>query len=112
QPALKRELAALFATRSADDWEAHLRGVDCCFSVVRPPAALSDQPHFRSRGMLGVSPDGVPWMRSPLRVSSGAPDVHGDAPGYGQHSREILAESGFLQGEIEQLINRGIVKGG
>lgn len=119
QSALEKELAALFATRSADDWEAHLRGVDCCFSVVRPPAALGDQPHFRSRGMLGVSPDGVPWMRSPLRVSdsplhisSGAPDVQHAAPGYGQHSREILAESGFTPGETEQLIHAGIVKVG
>jgi crotonobetainyl-CoA:carnitine CoA-transferase CaiB-like acyl-CoA transferase len=110
QPALRAALTALFATRSAADWDAHLCGVDCCFSVVRGPASVHDDGHFQARGMLGVSPDGSAWMRSPLRVSGSEPDVHADVPGYGEHSRDILAESGFSQGEIEQLIHAGIIK--
>lgn len=110
QSLLRRTLTEIFAARTADEWAALLAGVDCCFSVVRPPERLADDPHFQARGMLGIFPDGTPWMRSPIHISDSQPTPKNEVPAYGQHTREILVEFGYGEVEIEQLIHAGTIK--
>ncbi|MBK8022505.1 MAG: CoA transferase [Chloroflexi bacterium] len=103
QPYLIAELQGIFAVQTADEWEAILGRADCCFSRVNTAVTLADDPHVRSRGLLGVSSEGVPWLRSPLRFEA-APPVIGQAPGYGQHTRVVLREAGYTEAEIDALV--------
>ena len=68
QPALIKEVAALFKTRTADDWAALLEVADCCFSRVISLANLLDEPQVKARGMVGLDERGIAWMRSPIRL--------------------------------------------
>lgn len=110
QPYLKQEMQTLFATRTAAEWNTLLRHVDCCFTLVTPPAQLADDPHVQARGMAGVDQKGIPWMRSPMRL--GNPVELGHAPGYGSHTRSVLVEAGFTDDEIVALEQIGVVRQG
>ena len=107
QDELAAELSALFRQRSAADWAALLENADCCFTRVNTPADALDDPHVRARGLLGVTPQGMPWMRSPIRLGD-APEITAP-PGYGEHTRAVLREAGYADAEIDSLIAAGAV---
>ena len=59
--------------------------------------------------MVGVDDSGVPWMRSPIRLDGADREV-GEAPAQGEHSTQLLAEIGYSDAEIEQLLRTGIIR--
>jgi len=107
QAFLKRELAALFATRGADEWMALLGPADCCVTRITPTEKLADDPQVQARGMARLESDGVPFMRSPLRL--GQTPAYEPAPQQGQHTREVLEAAGYSAAELEDLFAHGIV---
>ncbi|TVR21491.1 MAG: CoA transferase [Anaerolineaceae bacterium] len=110
QAELRDELAALFAQKTAAEWEAQLADADCCFMRARPPAAIHTDPHLIARGLLGVFDDGTPWMRSPIRISESDPHISDDVPGYGADTDAVLAEFGYESDEIDALRSAGAVR--
>ena len=107
QGELVAQLSALFRQRSAAEWAAQLENADCCFTRVNAPDDPPDDPHVRARGLLGVTPQGMPWMRSPIRLGD-APKITAP-PGYGEHTRAVLREAGYADAEIDSLIAAGAV---
>jgi len=57
-PALSEKLAALFATRTREEWRALLEGTDACFAPVLTLTEAARHPHLRARGAF-VEIDGV-----------------------------------------------------
>lgn len=106
------ELSEVFALKTAHEWDEMLRDADCCFTRVMDVGHIDQNPHFKARGLLGIFEDGTPWMRSPIRISDSAPTLQNDAPAYGQHTTQILRESGYSEDEIAQLLRAGIIKAG
>lgn len=51
----------------------------------------------------------VKVARLPLRTTDWIPDVGGRPPRVGEHSREVLAEHGLSETEIEELVDEGVV---
>ena len=109
QPDLIEAVGALFKTKPAAAWVTLLDGADCCFSRVISPANLLDDPQIQARGMVGVAEDGLPWMRSPIRLGDDAFELEA-APAYGEHTRETLAAIGYAAGEIDGLIDAGVIR--
>jgi alpha-methylacyl-CoA racemase len=109
QPYLRAELDEIFALRPADEWQDLLKDVDCCFALVNPPEALGDDAQVQARGLVGIDPDGAPWMRSPVHLDGDSFRV-GSAPGYGEHTREVLREAGYSVDAIEALVAEKVVK--
>lgn len=110
QAALKADLQALFATKTAAEWDKLLSHADCCFTLVRSPETILQDPQLQSRSMLGQQKNGLPWMRSPIRLMSDDSFILGIAPKQGQDSAAILEESGFSQEEIGELLATGIIR--
>ena len=111
QSTLQSELSAMFATRTAAEWEALLGSADCCFTVIPPTSEAHNNTQFQSRGLLGLTADGQPFMRSPIRIDGELP-VLGAVPGYGEHTRSVLIDYGFSAEEISNLIESACVKVG
>ncbi len=109
QPALIDEVAALFKSKTAGAWAIVLDEADCCFSRVITPGQLLDDPQIAARGMVGVDERGLPWMRSPIRLSGHRPNLQA-APAHGEHTDEVLREIGYSHGEIEQLLAGQVIR--
>lgn len=105
QPDLKAELAQLFAQHTAAEWQARLGAADCCFTLVTPLAALAADPQVQARAMLRHDADGVPRMRSPLRL--GAAPAPGPVPALGAHTRAALLAAGYCAADVDALIATG-----
>jgi crotonobetainyl-CoA:carnitine CoA-transferase CaiB-like acyl-CoA transferase len=106
---LLAEVAQIFATRTADEWAALLIPADCCFSLVNTPEQAFDDPHIQARGMLAVSDDGAPFLRSPIRLDGDQPNMSAP-PQAGEHTLEVLREAGFMDDEITMLRKDGVVR--
>ena len=109
QPQLIAEVAALFKRKTAAEWAELLEDADCCFSTVLQPRQLQDDPHMLARAMVGVTTDGIPWMRSPIRLSDDDFELE-PAPEYGEHTRELMLEIGRTPAEIERLAADGVIR--
>lgn len=106
-------LAAIFATRSAAEWEDHLRRHRVPAARVRTlPEALAD-PQLRARGVL--QPAGrVPGTQrdfdapvAPFGITDGDPRIDRSAPRLGADTVAVLTEAGFSETQIATLIDSG-----
>jgi len=104
QAKVRAELAAIFATRTAAEWHAHLAGHDCCVEIVLEPDELSDHPLHHARAMFFTvdGGEGVGPLRQ-IRTPVGTPASPKPPPRLGQHTREVLAEYGLTDAEIAAL---------
>lgn len=100
-PELKTRLAALFATRSRDEWCRLLEGTDACFAPVLDMAEAPGHPHNAVRGTF-VEIDGVTQPAPAPRFSRTAPDTP-KAAGQGGPADAVLADWGFAPEAIEAL---------
>ena len=110
-----REVAAVFRSRTRDEWREFNDEHDCCIEPVldvdeavsselvreREMVVELDQPHIGPVRQLGVP---VKMSRTP-----GSTDV--PAPALGEHTREVLSEAGFGNDEIEAMLASGAVAG-
>lgn len=104
QAKVRGELQAIFDTRTAAEWVAHLAPHDCCVELVLECEELSAHPLHAARevffsidGGTGVGP--VAQIRTPV----GAPANPLPPPKLGEHTRDVLAEYGFDAAAIDAL---------
>jgi alpha-methylacyl-CoA racemase len=100
--AQKEKLAAIFRTRTRDEWTALLADADACFAPVLSPWEAPRHPHNAARGTFTESfgvlqPSPAPrFSRTPATIA-GPPAVPG------QHTDAILGELGIDAAEINRL---------
>ncbi len=107
-PARKAALAAVFRTRTRDEWMAVFEGSDACVAPVLDMDEAPRHPHNRARDTFvrragRWQPNAAPrFSRTPSRVR--------DAPAPpGRRARETLRAWGIGDGEIDALIADGVV---
>ena len=90
-PQLRERFAALFASRSRDEWCSLLEGSDACFAPVLSPEEAAEHPHMRARGVY--TRDGGVLQPSPApRFSSTPAGTPGPIPRRGQHNDAVLRD--------------------
>ncbi|HLM16894.1 MAG TPA: CaiB/BaiF CoA-transferase family protein [Acidimicrobiia bacterium] len=115
QAALAEELAAVFATKPAGEWEALLADTGAAVGPVRSVEDLLDDPHVAARGVLVELDDDTHTrvLRTPVRLrdETGAerPLHLGAPPALGEHTDTALADAGFTADEIAGFHDRGAV---
>lgn len=113
--AFAKALADIMLEKTAEEWEAQLWpfGVPC--GKVRDIPEILEDPQVKARGFLH-NPNMGPPNDSPFNVS--LPFMFDGAffraetppPKRGAHSKEILAEMGYSDADIEKLIDNGCVE--
>jgi alpha-methylacyl-CoA racemase len=107
-PAAKARLAAVFRTKTRDEWCALLEGTDTCFAPVLSPAEAPRHAHHVARKTF-VEVDGVVQPSAAPRFSR-TPAAAGVRPALtGEQTVEILGEAGFSGAEIDALLDAGVV---
>jgi len=103
---LKDEVAAVFKTKTRDEWCDIFAGTDACVSPVLTLSEAPDHPHNRARDAF-VRVGGKLQAAPAPRYSVSATAKPRPAARPGEHSRAVLAEFGFSSAEIAALIESG-----
>jgi alpha-methylacyl-CoA racemase len=108
-PEMREALAAIFRTRTRDEWAALLEGTDACVAPVLTLAEAREHPQAVQRhGFVPV--DGVPQPAPAPRFGRSTPEAPRPAPEIGHHTRELLAEAGYTESEIAALLKDGAAR--
>jgi alpha-methylacyl-CoA racemase len=105
---LKAELAALFKTRSRDEWCALLEGTDACFAPVLALSEAPAHPHNEARGTF-MEIDGVVQNAPAPRFSRSAPGVPGGPRVQGADTRVVLEQVGYDNDALAALAAAGVI---
>ena len=114
--AMRACLAAIFPTRSAEAWAAWLHDVGVPGERVRTLAEVAADPGLIAGGLLqrpeaGPGEDEGPLLPvAPFRFAHDGPAIDRPAPGFGEHTDEMLLGFGFGPAEIEALRREGVVR--
>lgn len=100
---LKQELAAVFRTRTRDEWCDVFSESDACFAPVLKPQEAAQHPHHQSRQTFIERADGVQHAAAP-RFSRTVPQAGCPPRIPGEDSAGILQELGLDESEIQQLL--------
>jgi len=103
---LRADLAALFATRSRDDWATLFAPTDCCVTPILSPEEALRNEQLQARGMI-VETDGLTQFAPPLKLSEFDFAIHQPAPKAGEHNQAILQAAGYSPEEIARLRGSG-----
>lgn len=106
-PAFKEELAAVFRSRTREEWCDRLEGTDVCFAPVLTSDEAARHPHNVARRTF-IEVDSV-LQQAPAPRFDRTPADHPSAPPLpGRDTREIMLEAGFTDAEIEARLLDGI----
>ena len=107
-PASKARLAALFRTRTRDEWCELLEGTDACFAPVLGMDEAHRHPHNSARATF-VERDGIVQPNAAPRFDRTPSAVRCSPPAPGSGTWAVLADWGFSATEIDDLAARGAI---
>ncbi len=111
---VRSELAAVFRTKTRDEWVELFRGHDVCFSPVLSLSEALSHPNARARRMVVEveSPLGGRDLQPgfPVKVVGEEEGRPGRAPRLGEHDDEILAGLGYDAARIADLRDKAVIR--
>jgi alpha-methylacyl-CoA racemase len=107
-PAMKERVAAIFKTKTRDEWCSIMEHTDVCFAPVLSLADAAAHPHNVARQTF-VEAAGVVQPAPAPRFSRTTAELRRPPSHPGQDTDEVLAEYGFQQDEIAKLRDTGAV---
>jgi formyl-CoA transferase len=106
--ALTERLLALLAEQDGEALCARLLAAGVPAGPVRDVAQVWSDAHTRHRGMAAEAGDYSGWG-PPIKLSRTPGGIRRTPPRYGEHGREVLAEFGFAEDEIDRLAAAGVL---
>lgn len=107
-PELKEKLAAVFRSKTREQWCELMEGTDVCFAPVLDMDEAPTHPHNQARETF-IEYNGVVQPAPAPRFSRTVSEIQGPPPTVGQHTDEALADWGFSGEEIQSLKSNKIV---
>jgi len=98
---MRERLAAIFRTKTRDEWCAIMEGTDVCFAPVLSLDEAPRHPHAVARNAF-VDIDGVAQPAPAPRFSRTPPEAR-IAPRRGEHTDQVLQAAGYTAREIGAL---------
>jgi crotonobetainyl-CoA:carnitine CoA-transferase CaiB-like acyl-CoA transferase len=106
-----REIAP---TRTTAEWEELLLRIDVPHTGFAKLAEVMEQPHLKAVGLfqeMDHPTEGkLLQARPPAKFSESPAGIHRMAPLLGEHTREILKETGYSDAEVEALAEKQAVR--
>jgi alpha-methylacyl-CoA racemase len=108
-PAMKERLAAIFKSKTRDEWCEVMEHTDVCFAPVLSIAEAPQHPHNVERGTF-VEQSGIVQPAPAPRFSRTEAQISGPPAHAGQHTDEILRDWGFDDSDVVKLRDAGAVR--
>jgi len=102
---MRDKLTKVIAEKTRDEWDEILTGSDACYAPVLSLTEAPDHPHNQARTTFTVA-DNVRQPAPAPRYSSIA-TVPPKMPDGQTHTRQILADLGYSEDQIEQTLAQG-----
>lgn len=100
---LREKLAAIFATKTRDEWTEIMGGTDVCFAPVLDLDEAPKHPHNAARETF-VEVAGVTQPAPAPRFSATPGRIQGPPPAIGGHTREALLDWGLSEAEVADVV--------
>jgi alpha-methylacyl-CoA racemase len=107
-PLLRERFAAVFASRTRDEWAAVFAGTDACVAPVLSAAEAAAHPHNVARGVF-AEVGGVPQPAPAPRFGRSQADLPAPPPRPGADTDAVLSELGADPAEVQRLRAAGVV---
>jgi alpha-methylacyl-CoA racemase len=107
-PKLKQRFAALFKTKTRQEWCEVFEGSDACFAPVLSIEEARKHPHAAARQSF-IRVAGLEQPAPAPRFSRTRPEVTRGAARVGEHTAEVLSDWGFSESEIESARKDGVI---
>ena len=108
------EVGRIFRTRTTAEWRQVLERADIPNMPMHSLETIQDDPHLKAVGFFEEIEHPIEGpvtsMRVPSRWSGTQPVAGRPAPALGEHTREVLAEAGFSEAELDALSRIGAVR--
>ena len=99
-------MEAVFRSRTRDEWEAALAGLEVCCEPVLELDEVASNPQVAARGLISKTASGLE-VRPAVTIREDWRRL--DAPGQGEHNAEVLGEVGVDAAGLEELREAGVV---
>ncbi len=113
QEAMKKRLAAKFASKNRDVWMEILQPLNLCVSPVYSISEVFNDLNTKEREMVFTveHPElgAINQIGFPIKLSATPASYNKEAPGLGANNAEYLAGLGYTQEQIEALIEQHII---
>ena len=114
---LRAEVAAVFASKTQDEWRDFFAESDCCVTPILSPEKAFEHPQLLAREMVREikTPQGfnIKCPNTPFMYNGKKPDVvkgDGLAPEQGRDTTKILQEFNFTEEQIQQLLTTNVIR--
>lgn len=111
--AMRQAVADLFLTKDQSEWTALFDDVDCCVGPILTLEEAVENKQIKHRGVFFThahpSEGDVEQYAFPVKMSDFEFDVMRSAPELGEHTDEVLLESGMSEEEITALRAKGVL---
>jgi alpha-methylacyl-CoA racemase len=108
-PEIRERFAEIFRTKTREEWTAVFDGKDACVAPVLELDDVQHHSHNRDRGLL-ITLDGVRQSAPAPRLSRTPGRVEQPGKPRGAETKKILAEAGYSEREIEDLLKKNVVE--
>jgi alpha-methylacyl-CoA racemase len=102
-PAVKEKLAAVFRTKTRDEWQQLLEGTDVCFAPVMRLSEAHEHPHNVARESFVSTPVGGRQVRPVPRLSGMSGSVRQSYAYVGADTDEVLSDFGIDADRVKSL---------
>ncbi|MDF3281109.1 CoA transferase [Gordonia sp. N1V] len=106
-------IQSVLTDKTSAEWLEALDGHDVPAAPILKRSEVIEHPQVLSTGIVVESEHPVAGRLRQARVAARflgtVPDAPRGAPKLGEHNREVLADNGFADSEIEQLITAGVL---
>jgi crotonobetainyl-CoA:carnitine CoA-transferase CaiB-like acyl-CoA transferase len=101
-----RKVEEVFASRTREEWEMELAGLDVCCEPVLSLDEVASHPQVVARRLLETHAGGVE-VRPVVPLGKGY--RRRNPPGLGEHNAEVLSEVGVDATELKTLAGEGVI---
>jgi crotonobetainyl-CoA:carnitine CoA-transferase CaiB-like acyl-CoA transferase len=110
---VRRELSAVFKSKTQAEWVAVFQNVDACVTPVNSVSQAVADPQMRARNMVveleNPLQGKVPMVGSMFKLDGQPLEAHSWMHWPGEHTDAILSEHGFSSDQIADLRDRNVV---